>query len=113
MKKLNLHEYVILSLYANSPFAEYAAVDAHRLLCEHVNKNTLHSQLSELWCQGFLSRRQEPSPPRDRPPKQLYRVTDLGVERQRELAVAWQNFNKTILTLNASSGFRDNLVAGE
>lgn len=103
MKKLNLNEYVILSLYASNPHAEYAAVDAHRMLSEHVNKNTLHSQLSELWDRGLLSRRQEPSPPRDRPPKQLYRVTSSGIARRQKLEVAWDNFNNTILNISAAN----------
>jgi len=113
MKKLNLHEYAILSLYANNPYVEYAAVDAHRVLSKLVNKNTLHSQLSELWNKGLLSRRQEPSPPHDRPPKQLYRVTAQGVERQRELEAAWENFHRTILALDASSGSSVSLASGE
>lgn len=103
MKKLNLNEYVILTLYGSDPSNEYAAVDAYKQLKDLINKNTLHSQLGELWSNGCLSRRAERHPPRDRPVKQFYRITEHGVARLRELDIHWHHFDSCLLNLRIVS----------
>ncbi len=111
MKKLNLNEYVILTLYGSDPAIEYAAVDAYRRLSDLINRNTLHSQLGELWSNGCLSRRAERNPPRDRPPKQLYRITTQGTARLRELDGHWRQFDAYLLSLRVFHGSNSSAVS--
>lgn len=99
MKKLNLNEYVILTLYGSDPSLEYAAVDAYRRLSGLINKNTLHTQLGELWSKGHLSRRPERHPPRDRPPKQLYRITASGASYLHQLDGCWHQIDSCLFNL--------------